>query len=276
MKTVLISCSLSPKARGMIAAATAFASQMGASMHFCHVAKEDLEIRRRLTLLLNDLGVENPSLIIRPGAPDKIIRQLAKETKVDLIIAGALEHESTLVGILGSVARRLVRKAKCSVMLLTPSLINKTSSIRTIVASVSYDPLSSAMMHVVIDIARHFNAGVRVVHQYDFSLRFLSAGEVGDEKKIVCYEGECAAVESQRLRNFIETFDWRGVVVKGECLKGADGSELSHLVERKQAQLMVIPAPMRISFWQRFFNPPAEVVLQDLPCSIIFYRGRVR
>jgi hypothetical protein len=56
------------------------------------------------------------------------------------------------------------------------------------------------------------------------------------------------------------------------CLR-QDGSELTNYACKIRADLIVTAAPPRILFWERFFNPPTEVLLQDLPCSILFYRG---
>ncbi len=274
MKRIVISCSLAPHAKPMVARAIAFAQAMDAQIHFCHVSSDEPAVRSQINLLLNDLGVVNPQLTLRCGRPDKIIRRLAKEVGADLIIAGALEHESTIVGIFGSVARRLVRKAPCSVLLLTPDFVRTEGGITKILVSVNYDANGRAMTAMAIELSRCFGAQVKVVHAYDFCLKFLGAEEIGDEKRIKDYAQECKAVEIQRLNDFIEGFNWQGLTVRGECLKGIDGGELTHYVQRSSINLAVIPAPKRIYFWQRFFNPPAEVVLQDLPCATLFFRRR--
>ncbi len=274
MKTVLISFSFSPQSKNMVMAAVNFAKTIGADMQFCHVAEDHVETRRKINLFLENADVVNGQVTIRPGNPDKVIRRVAKEIKADLIIAGALEHESTFVGIFGSVARRIVRKAPCSVLLLTPAFLSDGVPFQKMLISVAYDAKSRAMTEWVIDAARQLKASMRVVHLYDFCLRFLELEEVGDERRIHEYTQECAAVESQRLKHFIEGFNWQGLGVRSECLKGGDLSELTLYIQKMGADLAVLPAPKRIRFWQRFFNPPAEVVLQDLPCSILFYRGR--
>ncbi len=274
MKRIVISCSLAPHAMPMVARAIAFARQIEAQIYFCHVSSDEPAVRSQINLLLGDLGVNDPQLTLRCGRPDKIIRRFAKEVGADLIIAGALEHESSLVGIFGSVARRLVRKAPCSVLLLTPDFLLSQGEIKKVLVSVNYNSNGKAMTHMAIDLCRRFQAQMRIVHPYDFCLKFLELEEIGDEKRIASYEQECKAVEMQRLNDFIESFDWQGVKVRGECLKGVEGSELSGYVHRIGIDLAVIEAPKRIYFWQRFFNPPAEVVLQDLPCPTLFFRRR--
>jgi len=62
--------------------------------------------------------------IFTPGKPVEVILRAASILSIDLLIIGALQRENVLNYYVGSIARKITRKANCSVLLLIkPSLI---------------------------------------------------------------------------------------------------------------------------------------------------------
>ncbi len=268
-RRILVCCSLNPQARGMLSNSIQFARAFGEELHFCHVGEDDPEIRRRLFLFLEDMGIKDVKpVLIRGGSPDKVVCGFAREIGADLIMAGALAHESSLVGIFGSVARRIVRRADCSVLLLTGV---PQPAFRSMIANIRYEESSRCLMHCAITLAEHYRARLHIAHEYDYRLRFLHSEAAGNERAVRNYEHECEAVEESRLRDFLRDFDWQKIHPVPVCLKGTDGSELTRYARKFGADLILVPVKA-ISFWDRFFHAQAEVLLQDMPCSILFYR----
>jgi hypothetical protein len=269
LKRILICCSLNPAARDILVQSAAFAANFAEDVYFCHVGEDQPEVRRRLFLFFEDLKIETKHpFLIRPGRPDQVVVNLAKEIGADLIMAGALAHESSLVGIFGSVARRIVRHAHCSVLLLTYPL---KIPFENITVEVFYDEPSRRMVSYAIALSSHYKSKVHVVHEFDYRLRLLHSEEAGDEKAIKNYECQCETLEEQRLRDFLKEFDWRNMHPIAVCLKGNESGELADYGRRANVDLMIVPIKT-MSFWDRFFHSRVEVLLQDLPCSILFFR----
>jgi nucleotide-binding universal stress UspA family protein len=66
------------------------------------------------------------------GNPAKKIISVAKKEKIDLLIAGALQRENVVKFYFGSIARKLIRKSTCSLlMLINPA--NPAKAFRRIV-----------------------------------------------------------------------------------------------------------------------------------------------
>ena len=270
---ILICCSLNPKARTLLLQSIAFANAFGKELFFCHVGQDIPETRCKLFFLLEDLNIKtsNP-IMIRAGQPDKAVCHLAKELGADLIMAGALAHENTISSIFGSVARRIVRQADCSVFLL-PHVNQEQFGFKNIAININYDGSAKSLMSWAIDLSHHFESHVHAIHEQDYRLRFLHSEESGNEQTIKKYEHECAIVEDERLKNFLREFNWKGIVPTVVCLKSGDGGGLFQYSQAHNVDLILMPTPVkRISFWDRFFHSPLEIVLQDLPCSILFYR----
>ena len=271
MTNVLIACSLAPRAKATITASIRIADGWKAKKSFCHIGDDTPDTRSRLQLLLADCGIYQPTLVIRPGIPEKVINQIALDLKVDLIIAGALSHEPSLIGIWGSVSRRLVRQAACSVLLLT-DIKNDFQAFQHIVLRLNCYKEAKAIAVESIELAVLMGATLHLVHEVDYALRLLSCEETTDSHRRHAYEKECLLLEQEKLRDFIEGLDLKGLKPAYICLAAKDQFELKTYITRKSIDLIITPSPKQWQFWERFFNMTVESVLQDMPCSILFYR----
>ncbi len=274
IKTVLISCAFSPQAPSMISMAYRFALSLEAHVHFVHVGVNDPEVRRRLNLLLEECGVKEPFITIKPGRADKVLLEIARIVKADLIIAGAMAHESTLVGIFGSVARRIVRQSTCSVLLLSQLAYTKSTGFQCVGANIDYNDTANPLLGMALSIAKVTQSPLHIMHQDDYDMRYLEMEEIGDDKRISTYQRQCSQVEKQRLDTFIEGFDCTGVSIRSACIKGGDDTEMVRYINENSIDILLTALSKEpVSMWQRFFNPEVEVILQDLPCSILFFKS---
>jgi len=121
--------------------AAAFAGQFHAELHLLHVAMMlhepgtalslpqnylvDLKNEAQLSLdkLFPNAANEGRSIVrsVRMGNPSVEIVKYAAETGADLIIVGTHGHGAMLHLLIGSVAEKIVRHAKCPVLTVRPA-----------------------------------------------------------------------------------------------------------------------------------------------------------
>ncbi len=65
---------------------------------------------------MTELGVENIKLIHKEGEPAKVILEVAKSEKADLIVVGRHGHNPIVKFFLGSTAKTIVQYADRSVL----------------------------------------------------------------------------------------------------------------------------------------------------------------
>src|SRR5438045_6144374 len=119
-KTIAVATTFSPRFKHVLAEAKRICDRFAAELHLIHVGKGDQETPRKFSAVLSELGLPADSPIhYEEGAPAKAILAALTREKIDMLLAGALEKEVVLHPFLGNVERRLVREAKCSVMLFT-------------------------------------------------------------------------------------------------------------------------------------------------------------
>ena len=112
-----------------------------AQLVFIHIGEKSLQQEQYLKHLLHrfELDGDANKLVWEQGDPvDKII-EICKQEDADLLVAGALEKESMFKYFMGSIARNLCRKAKCSILMLREPDI-KSKPVKRIVVEGSDNP----------------------------------------------------------------------------------------------------------------------------------------
>src|SRR6516165_8001272 len=132
-KTIAVATTFSPRFRQVLAEAKRIRDRFSADLHLIHVGRRNAETASKFRAVFAELDLPSDSPIhYEQGDPaEAILGALARE-KIDMLVAGALEKEIVLHPFLGDVARRLVREARCSVMLFTHPE-NNPRSLRRIV-----------------------------------------------------------------------------------------------------------------------------------------------
>ena len=272
--TVLIPFTLSPRAGSVISEGQKIASVLSAKVYFLHVGEDTLEVRQKIKKIFKEINPDSDeaSLMIRFGPTDQVICSTAKEIRVALIIAGALEHEGIWVGILGSIARRIARNAPCSVLLLTRPMMT-SHSLETVCASIQYDDKSTELIKFILSFdqlipIRH----LYIIYECEMEIRFGSI-DMGDQHHAQRYAHQWKSKEKERLDQFVKDFNFQTISVKGVCLEGRPGVQAAEYARLHDVDLLIMPAPEKpLTFLDRFFHHPTEVALQDLPCSVLIFR----
>ena len=120
-ETIAVAVSFSPRCQPVLAEAKRLSDILSASLLLIHIGEKTSEKEQELDEMMAAIGV-NPNhsrIIWMEGDPVDTILKLCKLNIVDLLILGALEKENILKFYIGSIARNISRKAKCSVLLLT-------------------------------------------------------------------------------------------------------------------------------------------------------------
>jgi len=137
VKRILVPTDFSPPSRKAANYAASLAKQFGAEILMLHVVEpvtpppslalvmtEDLdrhmreEAARRLADWRKEIGVTTMKANVRTGAPYHEIIAAAEETNTDLIVIGTHGHRKLAQIFLGSTAERVVRHARCPVLVV--------------------------------------------------------------------------------------------------------------------------------------------------------------
>lgn len=116
-----VASTFSPRFQAVLAEADRFARRFGARLSVLHAAERSDEKVRRFQEAFAALGREEVDIYWCEGAtPADALIDAASSEYFDLLIAGALEHDKAGRNFTGDVARELLRRAPCD-LLLVPS-----------------------------------------------------------------------------------------------------------------------------------------------------------
>lgn len=270
---IITAIALSPRAEANLQESYRIAKRFQSLLILVHVGNKDPQTESGLKALIQKVGIPEDSfeLHFMSGDPTMAILQAADEHQADLLIAGALQREKWLQYFKGSVARKLCRKANCSLLLLTnPSLTPRP--MQRIVVNGSDHPKTEDTIRTAIYVARSFGSQkVTIVEEIDPSTVKIRPE---DDRSLFLYNRECDRIrreEHRRLEGVLDSIpNTKDLLVEDKCLFGKKGYTIGHFTQSSRADLLVMNSPdTKLGFLDRVFTHDLEYILSDLPCDLL-------
>ena len=278
-ETIATAIAFSPTLELVLCEAKHLADDTKAKLLLIHIGEKTKEKLDRLNQLIEKLQIDKTKLVVlwEMGDATETLLAVCKENVVDLLVLGALEKESFLKYYLGSIARKVSRKAKCSVLLLSePSCDPKP--LHKIVVNGTEHPKTIYTLETAIYLAKINNATDLYLAKEKklYGLTSIvtedSTEAEGKEIKKSYIEDESAALE--------QMIDSVGIdspfKIKTKLLAGKAGYCTSNFARKIKADLLVVNSPdSRLGILDRFFPHDLEYILEDLPTNLLIVHSRV-
>jgi len=81
--------------------------------------------------------------------------------------------------------------------------------------------------------------------------------------------------EKQRVKKLIKSVpndQLKGVSINSQPIFGQRGYSIGHYAQVVRADLLVMNAPSKVSFWDKLFPNDIEYILEDLPTDVLIIR----
>jgi nucleotide-binding universal stress UspA family protein len=268
-KRIAVASAFSPRFEQVLAEAKRVRDRLGAELNLIYVGEKDEQTTRRFTEALALMQLPADSLIhYHQGSPADAILQAVSANDIELIVAGALEKEVILRPFLGNVARRLVREARCSVMLFTKPE-REPKPLRRIVFFVpDYSEHALGALRRTLDLAAKEGCEmlyvIRVYTSFDAARATLRATQPeasGDQPAARTLEEEEEALDA-----FIDQAGETQIEIEERCIRGNTGFAASDFVQSVEADLLVVPAEPNAESTEL----PAHIawVTDVIPCNL--------
>ncbi|MFL5763944.1 MAG: universal stress protein [Bacteroidia bacterium] len=273
-ETIAVAISFSPRCMPVLAEAKRLSDALGSALILLHIGERTSEKELELDNMMARIGIDqNHSRVIwMEGDPVDTILKLCKLNIVDLLVLGALEKENLLKFYLGSIARNISRRAKCSVLLLS-NPTTEPMKIKKIVVNGVENPKTIHTLNTTLYLARNLKIKeVTVVNEVDVPAIAMdsTAPEAKEIKKSMTESVE------ENIQSVIRKCDIGEVKVTDKIIKGKPGYAISKFAREKKADLLVINSPdTQLNLLDRIFAHDIEYVLADLPCNVLIVHSRV-
>src|SRR5690554_2853006 len=269
-----LAITFSPTGKALLKETKRLSELFDAQLVLIHVGKKTAETESQLNKIISEAGIlKETEIIWTSGDPANAILKSSKKAGVDLLIAGALEKEKLIKYYIGSVARKIMREASSSSLILKePSL--EPAPFKKFYVSTDFTPESERTIKIAYNFALLENAEEFVVIS-DYNTPGLastildSVSMEGIQKTKDLWQTE----EEENLKMFVRELNLKGLEIKTVSLYGKEGWEASNYARQHKADIFVVTAPQkRLKFIDRLFHHELEYSFERLPSNLLIIR----
>ena len=273
-KTVAIGVAFSPNLKANLYESARLSSFFGSKLLLIHVGEFSKEKETIIRDILDPFTTDGLDfeLVFRPGRPVDVILDTVQKKEVDLLILGAVQRENFLTYYVGSIARKITRKAMCSVLLLI-----KPSIVRIPCKHIVVNGLRDDRTQHAIEVS--FFLGYSLKSEQITIVEEISQQEVSisvqDDKslrKVNLMKEKLRRREDSRVQLIVEsvpTEHKNNIRVKTQPIFGKRGYSIGHYAQIMRANLLVMNAPDKTKFLDRLFPHDIEHILTELPTDVL-------
>ena len=272
-KKVGTAMAFSPYAEANLHESARIAQMLGAELILIHVGKETSQKLEKLNTMVSQTVMDPKRVKIefREGDAVKSILESCEENGIDLLIAGAEKKENLLKFYTGSVARKLCRKAKCSILLLTDRSVIRNKCKEIVVSGDNHrkteDTVRTANYFGKVLGAEH----ITIVDEIDPQKTTQKADDDLQTLQSARKRRQLKLEEDQRINTLeAKLQEEDSVPVNHKCIFGKPGYTIGHFAAANRADLLVMHSPdSKLGIMDRVFTHDLEYVLSDLPCCLM-------
>jgi nucleotide-binding universal stress UspA family protein len=272
-----LALAFSPTAEAILAETARLKRMFSAELVLIHIGNHGPKEDELLKDLLTKTGLaENEVTIVwQTGNPADKILKVCKQEKIDLLVAGALKRENIVQYYMGTIAREIMRKADCSLlMIVSPSI--KPKPLKNIVVNAEDSPFIEQALQAGCRFGSVYeNVFLHIVRELKLYGLSMAATNQHSEQEYSDLQQHLLQDEITEVEKLLNRIPHPNIRINIKMLSGKSGFELSKFAGRKQAELLVVGAPSRrFSWFDRFFPHDLEYVFADLPCNLLIVQPR--
>jgi nucleotide-binding universal stress UspA family protein len=271
-----LAVSFSPTTKAMVAEALRLVRWFQSDLVLIHVGTKNPEKSEAMQKLIDDSGLAASQIKVFwvEGDPADQILTVCKHEKVDLLVAGALKKENLVNHYLGTVARKIMRKAKCSIWMISdPS--TEIKSLKNIVVDAEEGENRQKILRLACMLAsKEEGIWVHIVRELKLLGLALAAREQCTEAEYDELHRQLVKEETMLVEKELDLIPHQNIKINIKLLSGKSGFELAQFARRKASDLLIINAPQsKLSFFDRIFTHDHEYIFSDLPCNLLILQS---
>lgn len=273
-KTIGIGVTFSPNLEANINEAARLALFFGSKLVLIHVGEASEEKLNKFLAFLTpfkDQGLVF-EVSFKSGDPVEVILSTTNEKEVDLLIIGALKKENFVKYYLGSIARKVTRKATCSVLLLINPSKERVSCSHIVVNGLK-DPKTEETVATAFFVGHKLGANkITVVEEVSDEEVSVKVDDDKSLRKSTIVKERLRLREEMRVKTILGTIPGeltKDIKIKSQPIFGKRGYSIGHYAQVARADLLVMNAPRKMNFWDRLFPHDIEYILTELPTDVL-------
>ncbi|WP_179337466.1 universal stress protein [Winogradskyella ludwigii] len=273
-KTIGIGVTFSPNLKANVYEASRLALMLKSRLVLIHVGDKSADKEAKFKSILKPFINDNleVQIVFQPGNPVDVILATSEEKQIDLLILGALQRENFLKYYVGSIARKITRQVKCSILLLIKPSIERLPCEHIVVNGLK-DPKTKQTIASAFYVANAVSAKkVTIVEEITQDELAIKVEDDKSLRKANIIKERIKLRENARVKALIEDIPeahTKQIAVKSQPIFGKKGYSIGHYAQIARADLLVMNSPSKMTFWDRLFPHDIEHILTELPTDVL-------
>jgi nucleotide-binding universal stress UspA family protein len=273
-KIIGIGVAFSPNLKANLYEAARLSLLLDSKLLLIHVGDSSEEKKNTIQEILKPFEAKNLNfeLVFQAGEPVEVILNTVIKKRIDLLILGALRRENFLKYYLGSIARKITRKAQCSVLMLTNPSVERIPCKHIVVNGLRDDQTEKAIQAAVyVGNALH-SEQLTIVEEITQDELSLTVDDDKSLRRVNLMKEKLKRREDLRIQDILNTIpedDKKTITIKTQPIFGKRGYSIGHYAKVVRADLLVMNAPGKMNFWDRLFPHDLEHILTELPTDLL-------
>lgn len=273
-KTIGIGVTFSPNLEANINEAARLALFFGSKLILIHVGKSSEDKLTTFSSLLSSFKDQGLvfEVTFNSGDPVEVILSTTEQKKIDLLIIGALKKEKFLKYYVGSIARKITRKANCSILLLINPSKDRVCCNHIVVNGLK-DPKTEETLATAFLVGNKLGASkITVVEEISDDEVSVKVDDDKSLRRSTIIKERLRVREEMRVKAILKTIPnklTKDIKIKSQPIFGKRGYSIGHYAQVARADLLVMNAPRKMNFWDRLFPHDIEHILTELPTDVL-------
>lgn len=270
-KKIALAIAFSPRTEQLLSEARRLVLLYQSEIIFIHVGEHSGKEEENIRAMIESAGFEGDyQLAWEKGDPVKKILAICHREKVDLLIAGALKKENLYNYYIGSIARKILRRAECSVLVLTDPK-QAPAKFKRIIVSGNDNPNSEKALASACDLAiREKTSQLHVVRETKLYGLAMSISESNSEEEYTKARRNYIQDEIGKAHRKLAKINTEGLSPHVKVTTGKAGFEIAKYTKKVKGDLLIIGgAEKELGFIDFFFPNDLEYIFANLPSNVL-------
>lgn len=278
-KKILVGFAFSPNLKANVYEALRMADYFEGELVFVHVGRKTVEKESLFKEIVASSPAQSKKISIywKEGNPVTTLLQTSEELHVDLILLGALKRENVVKFYLGSIARKITRKAKCSVLLLINPSVER-SPCQHIVVNGFDSPQTEITIGTAFMVAKALGSKkISLVEEISRSKVAVAVDDDRSLRQATLRKEELRKQEQTRLKDVVQKLAvglTKDVNWTTQSIFGRRGYSIGHYAKVVRADLLIMNARENLSFIDRLITRDIEHILAELPTDVLIVNSK--
>ncbi len=263
---------LSPSLVANVKEAARLCEMLGDEISFVHVSDGKSNQKEAIEAELSKITPLSVShrFIWEKGDIANVILKVCEEQNADLLLAGALPREGLLRYYMGSVARQLVRRSNCSIMLLTKPM-RFPKDYRQVVVNGAKHPKTEDTITKTLAVAEALSSStVHIVEEIPPNKKTSRAADDEEQARCNRWRHIIEQREQHRIKLSLAQKETGKIEIETKVIFGKPGYSIGHFTQSSGAELLVLNSPdTKLGFMDRVFTHDLEYILSELPSDLL-------